>query len=189
MKKEFSSHNEILEISEKSKKEIQAQLAFEIQLKENKHKQLLKSIMLTHKYVITFFCTCINLEFRNYFIINLLAILVLKLHFSMLCSILTAFVYCTSFSQILKHPFSHRLFYPVLSINSFNIIQYTLLQHNTFRLEAQLRNISSKSFDAFNDKNTVEYEAINPEEFTSIFLDKNEGIFLLLKIQKETKHF
>lgn len=55
MKKEFSSHNEILEISEKSKKEIQAQLAFEIQLKENKHKQLLKSIMLTHKYVITFF--------------------------------------------------------------------------------------------------------------------------------------
>lgn len=62
MKKEFSSHNEILEISEKSKKEIQTQLAFEIQLKENKHKQLLKSVMLTHKYVITLFCTCINLE-------------------------------------------------------------------------------------------------------------------------------
>ena len=56
MKKEFSSHNEILENSEKSKKEIQEKLAFEIQLKENKHKQLLKSIMLTHKYVIFFSC-------------------------------------------------------------------------------------------------------------------------------------
>ena len=49
IKKELLSHTETSEISEKSKKEIQTQLAFEIQLKENKHKQLLKSIMLTHK--------------------------------------------------------------------------------------------------------------------------------------------
>ena len=52
MKKEFASVTENYENSEKSKKELQTQLAFEIQLKEIKHKQLLRSIMLTHKYVI-----------------------------------------------------------------------------------------------------------------------------------------
>ena len=52
MKKEFASVTETYENSEKSKKELQTQLASEIQLKEAKHKQLLKSIMLTHKYVI-----------------------------------------------------------------------------------------------------------------------------------------
>jgi hypothetical protein len=63
MKKEFASVTETYENSEKSKKELQTQLAFEIQLKEAKHKQLLKSIMLTHKYVIicyTLFYTYIS---------------------------------------------------------------------------------------------------------------------------------
>ena len=111
----------------------------------------------------------------------------------MFYSLSIASVYCTSFSHsqtsflsssILSCPLFNCYNSCTVFLNSFNIIQYTLLQLNTFRLEAQLRNITSKSFDALNDKNTVEYESINPEEFTSMFLDKNEGIYLILKIEK-----
>lgn len=50
-----------------------------------------------------------------------------------------------------------------------------------------MRNFSSKSFDALNDKNTIEYESINPEEFTSMFLDKNEGINQILNVLEENR--
>jgi hypothetical protein len=73
--------------------------------------------------------------------------------------------------------------YP-LHINS---IPYNTLLLTTFltpycRLEAQLRNISSKTFDSLSDKSVVEYEPIDPEELSSMFLDKNEGKNSLLNI-------
>ena len=66
-----------------------------------------------------------------------------------------------------------------MSVHFLNAIQ---CYKSYFRLEAQLRNVSSKSFDALNDKNTIEYESINPEEFTSMFLHQNEGINQILNV-------
>ena len=69
--------------------------------------------------------------------------------------------------------------YPTLSTHSipYNTRFLTTLLIPCCRLEAQLRNIASKTFDSLSDKSVVNCDSIDPEELSSMFLDKNEGTY------------